>query len=82
MASCEINIKPSYQGMNEVVPPDVQSKRCFECQVCWCDCIEIERDDGSRICYYSFHFNGVDQWLGECGVLQRGIVEAIYVVPD
>lgn len=82
VTSAKLDVKPGNQRMNKVIPLTSQSKGQFECQILFLDLVEVDSVYDVRICHASFHFNSVDKWLGQCGILQWSEVKAIDIVPD
>lgn len=41
MAMCELHGKESDEGMNVIISPTVQLKRCIEGQILFLDCMQI-----------------------------------------
>lgn len=68
--------------MNVVRAANGEVVREGEGEVGDCACVKVECEDGTRVCHDSLELNGVDEWLGQGGKLQWGVVEAVDVVPD
>ena len=41
MAMCELHSKESNKGMNVIISPTVQLKRCIEGQIFFLDCMQV-----------------------------------------
>ena len=82
MAGREFDIEPRDQSVHEIVSPTTECKGLCEGEVGGSDSVEIEGDHGGGVGNDGFHLNGVDEGLGEGGVLEGGEVEAVDVVPD
>jgi hypothetical protein len=78
----EVNVKPCDESMDEVISAAVKRIRNGEGQISSCACVEVESKNGSRVGNNSLHFDGIDKGLCERSVLERGVVEAIDVVPN
>lgn len=53
-----------------------------ECEVGYGACVKVKREHGAGVCDDGLELNGVDKRLGEGSQLERGVVEAVNVVPD
>ena len=82
VAGCEFDIEPSNQCMDEIISPTIKSERFFEGQVGRCDSVQVDLENLGRLGDTCFQVYGVDQWLGQSGVFQGGIVETVNVIPD
>jgi len=82
MAFGELDIEPSDEGMNKVVPADIEGERSFESEVRGVNRIEVERDDGGRISHDSFHVNRIHQRLTHCSCFEWSVVETPNIIPD
>lgn len=82
VAGAEVNVEPGHQGVDEVVAPRDKIEGAAEGQVFHCALVKVEGKNLSRIRHDSLHLDGVHQGLGEGGLLEGGVVEAVDVVPD
>lgn len=82
VAGGEVNVKPCNEGMDEVISAAVKRIRNCEGQVGSCACVEVESKHSSRVRNNSLNLNGIDKGLCERSMLERGVVEAIDIVPD
>ena len=82
VAGGEVDVKPSDECMNEIVATAVKKKGGGEGEVFGCACVEVKSEDGGRVGYDCFDFDGIDERFSEGGMLEGRVVEAIYIVPD
>ena len=82
VAAGKLDIEPGDQGVDEVVAANLYLVRKLECEICYCALVEVEGDDSGGVGDNGLELDGVDEGLGESGVLQRAVVEAPDVVPD
>jgi hypothetical protein len=82
VASRKLNVEPCDEGVDEVVAAHGKVERELECEIIGCASVEVECDDGGGISDNGFELDSVDKWFGECGHLQRRVVEAVDVIPD
>lgn len=54
----------------------------LEGKILYSDLVQIEGDDSTGVSNDSLELDGVDQWLGKGGDLERSVVETVNVVPD
>lgn len=71
VACGEVNVKPSNQSVDEVIATAVESEWVGESEISGCAGVEIEGYDGGRIGHNGLDLDGVDEGLGECGLLER-----------
>lgn len=82
VAGCEVDIEPSDQCMDKIVATAVESELLGEGEVSGRAGVEVEGQDGGGVGDNGFDFDGIDERLGKGGVLERGVIEAVDVVPD
>jgi len=82
VAAGEFDVEPGDQGMDEVVATNLELVRQLEGEVRDSARVEIECDDGGGVGDNGLDVDGVDERLGQSGVLEGGVVEAPDVVPD
>jgi hypothetical protein len=82
VAGSEVDIEPCDQGVYEVIAAAVERERRGKGEVCSCAGVEVEGENRGRVGNYGFDFNGVDERFGESCMLERGVVEAVNIVPD
>lgn len=68
--------------MDEVVTRDAQREWDRECKFRGGNRIQINRKYETGVGNNCFHFDGVNEGLGESGLLEGSEVEAINVIPD
>lgn len=68
--------------MDEIVALSDKLERSGKGQVGSSAGVEIECENGGGVGDDGFKLDGVDKGLGESGSLQRGVVEAVDVIPD
>lgn len=82
VACGEVNIEPCDKGVYEVVAAAVEDEWGGEGEVCGCAGVEIEGKDGGGVGDNGLDLDGVDERLGQGGVLERRVVESVDVIPD
>jgi len=82
VAAGEFDVEPGDQGMDEVVATNLELVRQLEGEVRDSARVEIECDDGGGVGDNGLDVDGIDERLGQSGVLEGGVVEAPDVVPD
>lgn len=82
VAGGEIDVKPCDQCMDEVISSRFKSKWTRECEVPGGTGIEVEGEDRCWIGDYGFDLDCVDKWFGESGMLQRGVIKSVNIIPD
>ena len=82
MAGRELNIEPRNQRVYEVVSLTAERKGLCKSQVGGSDSVEIEDDDGSWIGDDGLHIDSIYERLGQGGVLERGIIKPVDIIPD
>jgi len=82
VACGEINIEPCDQCVDEIIAAGIKDERSSKSQVGGCAGVEVEGEDGGGVGNDGFNLDSVDEGLGKSGVLERGVVEAVNVVPD
>lgn len=82
VAGGEVNVEPGDQGVDEIVAADVEGEGESKGEVGGGAGVEIEGYDCVRVCYDSLDLDGVNEGFGEGGGFERGVVEAVDVVPD
>lgn len=68
--------------MYEIVTAGIESKGGGKCEVCSGAGVEVEGQDGGWVGDNGFDFYGVDEGFCESGVLERGVIETVNIVPD
>lgn len=82
VAGGELDVEPRDHGVDVVGAADWEGEGELEGEVCDGAGVEVDGDDRSRVGDDGLELDGVDEGLGEGGVLQRAVVEAPDVVPD
>jgi hypothetical protein len=82
VAGGEINVKPGNECVDEIIAAGIKDERSSKSQVGGCAGVEVEGEDGGGVGNDGFNLDSVDEGLGKSGVLERGVVEAVNVVPD
>lgn len=82
VAGGELDVEPCDHGVDVVGAADGEGEGQLEGQVGDSAGVEVEGEDGGRVGDDRLELDGVDQRLGEGGVLERAVVEAPDVVPD
>lgn len=78
----EVNVEPGHKGVDEVVALDGELEGRGKGEVGHGAGVEVKGEDGRGIGDDSLELDGVDEGLGEGGFLERGVVEAVDIVPD
>ena len=82
MAGSKVDIEPGNESMDEIAAPTIQRKGGLKSQIGGRDSVEIDGEDGSGVGNDSFHFDGINKWLGQGAVFQRRKVKPVDIVPD
>jgi hypothetical protein len=82
VAGGELNVEPRNESMDVVRSAHRKREWEAEVEVIGSARVEIERDDGGWVSNDGFELDGIDEGLSEGGDLERGVVEAVDVVPD
>jgi hypothetical protein len=82
VAGGELDVEPRDHGVDVVGAAHGEGKGELECKVLNGAGVEVEGDDRRGVGDNGLELDGVDEGLGEGGVLERGVVEAPDVVPD
>ncbi len=78
----EFDVKPRDEGMDEVVSSNVEGEGRRKGEVGSFASIEIKSENSCRVSDNCFDLDCIDEWFCQSGVLERGVVEAINVIPD
>ena len=71
VACAEFNVKPGDHGVYVVGAANGKVEGDVKRQICDGALVQVEGEDRCWVCYDGFHVDCVDEWLGQCGVLQR-----------
>ena len=82
VAGGELDVEPRDHGVDVVGAAHGEGEGKLEGEVLNGAGVEVEGDDGRGVGDDGLELDGVDERLGESGVLERGVVEAPDVVPD
>lgn len=82
VAGGELDIEPGNQGVDIVGTSDLEVEGKREGEVGGGHLVQVKSENGAGVGHDGFKFDGVDEGLGESSELERGVVEAIDVVPD
>jgi hypothetical protein len=82
VAGGELDVKPRDHGVDVVGAAHGEGEGELEGEVCDGAGVEVDGDDRGGVGDDGLELDGVDEGLGEGGVLQRAVVEAPDVVPD
>jgi hypothetical protein len=82
VAGGELDVEPGDKGVDEIVTLDAKVEGNVEGEVGGGAGVEIEGEDGGRVGDDGLELDGVDEGLGEGGLLEGSVVEAVDVVPD
>lgn len=82
VAGGEVNVEPGHEGVDEVVALDGELEGRGKGEVGHGAGVEVKGEDGRGVGDDSLELDGVDEGLGEGGFLERGVVEAVDIVPD
>jgi hypothetical protein len=70
VASGEVDVEPGDECVDEIIPAAVERERYGKSKVRGCAGVKVEGEDGGRVGYNSFDFDGIDKRFGERGVLE------------
>ena len=70
VAGGEVDIEPCNECVDEVITSAVKDEGRGKGKVCSRAGVEVEGQDGGRVSYNSFDFDGIDERFGECSVLE------------
>ena len=82
VAGGELDVEPRDHGVDVVGAAHGEGEGELEGEVCDGAGVQVDGDDRSGVGDNGLELDGVDEGLGESGVLQRAVVEAPDVVPD
>lgn len=68
MAGAEFDVEPCYYRVNEVVSLGVEEEWIGECEVFGCASVKVKFEDHFGVCDDGFEFDGIYEWLRECGM--------------
>lgn len=82
VAGGKLDVEPGDQGVHVVGAADGELVWEAEGEILHLDGVEVEGDNREWVGDDGLHLDGVDEWLGQGGVLEWGVIEAPDVVPD
>ena len=82
VAGGKLNVEPGDEGVDVVCPADLKAVREGEVEVVHGAFVEVEGENGRRVCHDGLEFDSVDKRLRQGGELQRSVVESVDVVPN
>ena len=82
VTGAKVDIKPSDQGVDEIIALSSQIERLRESQVRHFHCVEVDGEDWAWIRDQCFHLHSINQGLAEGVLLHGRVIETIDVVPD
>lgn len=82
VACGEVNVEPGHEGVDKVVALDGDFEGRGKGEVGHGACVEVESEDGGRVCHDRLDVYRVDEGLGQSRLLERRVVEAVDIVPD
>jgi len=82
VAGGELDVEPGDEGVDVVGAAHGQLEGEGEGEVVGRDGVEVEGQNGAGVGHDGFQLDGVDEGFCEGGDFERGVVEAVDVVPD
>lgn len=82
VAGGKLNVEPGDEGVDKVVALAAEREVGAESQVLGLAGVEVEGQNVGRVGDDGLELDGVDEGLGEGGLLEGRVVEAVDIVPD
>jgi hypothetical protein len=82
VAGGEVNIEPRHEGVDKVIAFDGELEGRGEGEIGYSASVEVEGEDWGGVGDDGLELDGVDERLGEGGLLERGVIETVDIVPD
>ena len=78
----ELDVEPGDEGVDEIVAAAAEFEGDLEVEIGCGALVEIEDENGRGFSHNGLELDGVDEGLGEGGLLERSVVESVDVIPD